>query len=241
MRRRSIASGVLAVLAGALTLVSGCAVPAKGQASYEPPRAVGSLSNTGADAKSPSTTPSVRPSTRPSVPPTRSTAVGHPPDPSLARPTRATTAKPTPGTSRPPAASKHKPAPRRTQPPAPPGGDAHQQTPRSGPPNSSLPEFAVCLSFYQLSREPTAEFQRLPTHASLAARTKVAQSFSKAHAGMVRALQHSGLPRRDVVYARGSDVAQVVLTIAKTLPTGRGVSNRPLRTAYRSLTMACAR
>ncbi|HEX3815840.1 MAG TPA: hypothetical protein VHX59_23620 [Mycobacteriales bacterium] len=227
------------MLAGLATLVAGCAVPSAGRASYEPPRVVGSVANTGADADKPAATSSSRHSRRPHPEPHRSSA----PTSSAPRtpPTTTTTVPP-----RIPPAIPTSPAPPRThRPPATHAPAPHDTAQRPGSkvqsPSASLPEFAVCLNFYQLARKPSADFRSLPTHASQQARTTVARSFSKAHAGMAKVLQRSGLPRRDVVYARGSEVAQAVSGIAQALPTGQGVTDRRLRKAFANLTTACAR
>ncbi len=231
MRRRHPVFGVCAALFAVSVTASACAVPTGGRASYEPPQAIGSLAGTGANQERPVVTHSPRRS-----PTARSTTKR--PAPTTAPST--TDAPRTPPTTQapPPPPTTDPPAPRHTEPAHPSTSPAPRST---GTPTASLPEFAVCLSFYQLARTPNREFRSLPRDASLHERAEVARSYDDAYHRMMRVLERSGLPRRDVVWVHGNEVAQAMEGMSKELPTGQGVNNHEVRAAFVKLSEACSR
>src|SRR5882757_9550011 len=204
MRRRHVVFGVFAtLLVGALA--GGCAAPVGGQASDSQPRVIGSLAGTGVDRGSATT---VAPPTRRKAAPRHTRAKKHrsaPPVTSSVAPPPAAPTTPPPTT--PPASH-----------PAPKHSTAPTKPTHSSSPVASLPEFAMCLSFYQLAREPNAAYRQ-----------------------MSRVLQHAGLPRQDVVRVRGVAVMRAMDAIARALPSGHAVSNRALRQALVELSRVCSR
>jgi hypothetical protein len=241
MRRRHPVFGVCAAFVAVVAVgVSGCAVPTGGRASYEPPQAIGSLTGTGANRERPAQTPSRRrsPTRRPT--PKRPARTTTPPS-TIAPRTPPWTPPPTTGTTPPIPPATHPPAPRHTGAPHTAGPKKSEAPEGTGTPTASLPEFAVCLSFYQLARTPNREFRSLPRNASLHSRAEVAKSYDDAYHRMMRVLERSGLPRRDVVWVDGNAVAQAMEGMSKELPTGQGVSNRAVRAAFVKLSEACSR
>jgi|SRR5882757_10056398 len=227
MRRRHVVFGVFAtLLVGALA--GGCAAPVGGQASDSQPRVIGSLAGTGVDRGSATT---VAPPTRRKAAPRHTRAKKHrsaPPVTSSVAPPPAAPTTPPPTT--PPASH-----------PAPKHSTAPTKPTHSSSPVASLPEFAMCLSFYQLAREPNAAFRQLPRHASLSSRARVGRSYTSTYRQMSRVLQHAGLPRQDVVRVRGVAVMRAMDAIARALPSGHAVSNRALRQALVELSRVCSR
>lgn len=198
------------VVALGLTGVAGCAKPVTGQATYR----VGAAAGSGADAAA-HTDAGSTPARRP-----------HRPKPRHA-PTRHTAAPTTPAPPPPPTHTQASPP--RKKPP---------QTTEPGAP--TLAEFSVCLSMFQLSREPDGAFRALPRHASMSSRAQVAKAYSAAYRHMMRVVRTSGLPPDDVVRMQALAVASATRRMARALPSGSGVSNRGLRAAFVRLTQLCA-
>jgi len=220
--------GVFAtLLVGAL--IAGCAAPVGGQAADSQPQAIGSLAGTGQGR---GTATTVAPKPRHKAAPRHTRTAKHRPAPPATSAAPPPPVAPTTPSAAPTKQPSSHPAPRSKHPSAP----TH-----SSSPISSLPEFAMCLSFYQLARAPNAAFRQLPRHASLSSRARVGRTYADSYRRMTRVLQHAGLPRKDVVRLRGVAVIKAMDAIARALPSGHAVSNRALRQALLELSRVCAR